>query len=414
MNSLLNAFNKLDVELRLNLLLKYFQETNSDPQLAISNVDLSAQADGRNGKFRHFATVTKRNTNLAIFGEIKQEVELNLIIENLLLNYSSELLEKYSSGYSMDIKLINKKLDNIVSVKTEIEEFKNRFNKDDFKKSNDLIKDAKKGIINQLSTLNFKKVILSSDELLDDFDNYSLFLEDDHLKYVRQLIQLIDKWSSEGYVYYSLPNDSYNGMFFTFNEEYIPRLQEVNAKRGGVNESLTKVNLYYTDGGWIGHYQAPTSTVSRQHPNFYDHKEHGGLDSSNLWHNGILKEYQIKHLQEKFNTEEEWDTALLHKYIMQFGDLNDIDGSFAVLVEYKFSNQNYLYFARNALVPLYMNSEKNILSSVKVPDLGVTELIEAGHWYYYCDDENKFIRVDGIVEENILNEFTTKNNPYDI
>lgn len=234
MNSLLNAFNKLDVELRLNLLLKYFQETNSDPQLAISNVELSAQADGRNGKFRHFANVTKRNTNLAIFGEIKQEVELNLIIENLLLNYSSELLEKYSSGYSMDIKLINKKLDNIVSVKTEIEEFKNRFNKDDFKKSNDLIKDAKKGIINQLSTLNFKKVILSSDELLDDFDNYSLFLEDDHLKYVRQLIQLIDKWSSEGYVYYSLPNDSYNGMFFTFNERMFwqtsmsPFCEEIN------------------------------------------------------------------------------------------------------------------------------------------------------------------------------------------
>ena len=234
MNSLLNAFNKLDVELRLNLLLKYFQETNSDPQLAISNVELSAQADGRNGKFRHFATVTKRNTNLAIFGEIKQEVELNLIIENLLLNYSSELLEKYSSGYSMDIKLINKKLDNIVSVKTEIEEFKNRFNKDDFKKSNDLIKDAKKGIINQLSTLNFKKVILSSDELLDDFDNYSLFLEDEHLKYVRQLIQLIDKWSSEGYVYYSLPNDSYNGMFFTFNERMFwqtsmsPFCEEIN------------------------------------------------------------------------------------------------------------------------------------------------------------------------------------------
>lgn len=204
------------------------------------------------------------------------------------------------------------------------------------------------------------------------------------------------------------------GMFFTFNEEYIPRLQEVNAKRGGVNESLTKLDLYYTDGGWIGHYQAPTSTVSRQHPNFYDHKEHGGSTSSNLWHNGIIKEYQIKHLQEKFNTGEEWDTALLHKYIMQFGDLSEIDGSFAVLVEYKYSNQNYLYFARNALVPLFMNSEKNILSSVKVPDLGVTELVEAGHWYYYCDDENKFIRVEGVEEENILNEFTTKNNPYDI
>ena len=218
MSSLLNAFNKLDVELKLNLLLNYFQETNSNPQLAISNVELSAQADGCNGKFRHFATVTKINTNSSIFGEIKQEVELNLIIENMLLNYSSELLEKYSSGFSMDIKLINQKLDNIVSVKSEIEEFKNRFNNDDFKKSNELMKDAKKRIINQLSKLNFKKVILSSDDILDDFDNYSIFLEDEHLKYVRQLIQLINKWRSEGYVYYSLPNDSYNGMFYNSDE----------------------------------------------------------------------------------------------------------------------------------------------------------------------------------------------------
>ena len=121
MSSLLNAFNKLDAELRLELLIKYFQETNSDPQLAISNVEFSAQAvEGNRNNLRHFATVTKINTN-AIFSEVKQEVDLNLIIENLLLNYSSELLEKYSSGYIMDIKLINMKLDNIVSVKSEIE-----------------------------------------------------------------------------------------------------------------------------------------------------------------------------------------------------------------------------------------------------------------------------------------------------
>lgn len=34
------------------------------------------------------------------------------------------------------------------------------------------------------------------------------------------------------------------GMFFTFNEEYISRLQEVNAKRGSVNEFTTKNNSY--------------------------------------------------------------------------------------------------------------------------------------------------------------------------
>lgn len=121
MSSLLNAFNKLDAELRLELLIKYFQETNSDPQLAISNVEFSAQAvEGNRNNLRHFATVTKINTN-AIFSEVKQEVDLNLIIKNLLLNYSSELLEKYSSGCIMDIKLINMKLDNIVSIKSEIE-----------------------------------------------------------------------------------------------------------------------------------------------------------------------------------------------------------------------------------------------------------------------------------------------------
>ena len=202
------------------------------------------------------------------------------------------------------------------------------------------------------------------------------------------------------------------GMFFTFNDDYIPRLQQANAKRGGVNESLTKVDLYETDGGWIGHFQAPTSTVSRRHPNFCDHKEFGGKDTSNLWHNGILKEYTIRDMQEKFNTKEEWDTALLHEHIMQFGDLSDVDGSFAVIVEYNFSGKNYLYFARNALVPLYMNADELILSSTQVPELGVTELIEAGKWYFY--EDNEFHKVTSTAHKNILNPFTTKNNPYEL
>lgn len=202
------------------------------------------------------------------------------------------------------------------------------------------------------------------------------------------------------------------GMFFTLNKEYIPRLQELNARRGGVNESLTETHLYYFDDkAYIGHYQAPTSTVSRSHPHKYEHRNHGGLDESRMWHNGILKESQIKSLQEKFNTDEEWDTALLHQYIIRKYDLSEIDGSFAVMIEYEYCDQKYLYFARNELVPLFMNREKFILSSVKVPELGVTELIEAGKWHMFVDQESVDI-FENYVENNMLNPFTTKNNPY--
>lgn len=215
MSSLLNAFNKLDVELKLNLLIKYFQETNSDLQLSISNVELTVQNVG--GGFRHFATVTKRNV-IAISHDVKQEIDLNLIIENLLLNYSSELLEKYLEEYTSDINLLTKNIDNIVSVKSEIEEFKNRFNKVDFKKFNDLMKDSKKVIIDQLSLLNFKKTILNSDSILDEYNNFSFLLDNNFLKGIKKLMHLIDVWNSEGFLYYTPPNENYNGMFFNSNE----------------------------------------------------------------------------------------------------------------------------------------------------------------------------------------------------
>ena len=134
------------------------------------------------------------------------------------LDTKPELLEKYLEEYTSDINLLTKNIDNIVSVKSEIEEFKNRFNKVDFKKFNDLMKDSKKVIIDQLSLLNFKKTILNSDSILDEYNNFSFLLDNNFLKGIKKLIHLIDVWNSEGFLYYTPPNENYNGMFFNSNE----------------------------------------------------------------------------------------------------------------------------------------------------------------------------------------------------
>lgn len=220
MNSLLNAFNNLESKLRLHLLSNYFSKNNSSSDLFITNVELTMQSD--NGIIKNFATVTKRNCNFTgISCDIKEDVDLNLVIEDLLLNYSDFLLDQYLSKYTSDIKSLENGVDSINLLNSKIKEFKNRFNKDNFKKYNIIMKDTKQEIISQLSKLNFKKIILNSDALLDDFDNYALFLDDGDLKYIKQLIQLIDRWSSEGFLYYSFPNDSYNGMFFNTNDRMI-------------------------------------------------------------------------------------------------------------------------------------------------------------------------------------------------
>lgn len=176
------------------------------------------------------------------------------------------------------------------------------------------------------------------------------------------------------------------GMFFTTDFSILSMLSEANKKRGGINESVVDVL-----GGVIYHYQAPTSNLSKFHPN--------RLENDLLWHNGLLKEHQIAELQEIYNTDEGWDTALLHTYIKEGKDLSVIDGSFAV---FRFVNGE-LYACRNALVTLYSNEDHSVLSSAKIKGV-CDKLIDHGYWYKYTD--GKFVKQDG--------HFETKNNPYNI
>ena len=183
------------------------------------------------------------------------------------------------------------------------------------------------------------------------------------------------------------------GMFFTFDKDNIPLLSDYNSRRGGVNQSLLEIDIDKI--AYVGHFQAPTSVVSRVHPN--------KLNSTMLWHNGILKDNAIKELQSKFNLHnEQWDTALLHEAILKNEEIGDIDGSFAVFL---FKDNNF-YFTRNALAPLYINSEKCIISSAKIKELNVDEIVKDGIWYIVKNSKIEPISND------FFKNFKTKNNPY--
>lgn len=97
----------------------------------------------------------------------------------------------------------------------------------------------------------------------------------------------------------------------------------------------------------VGHVQAPTQglniNMGRSHPHALDN---GDL----LWHNGIIKPNFCKTIQAMLSTNDEWDTALLHRYLDSgLSDLGKIDGAFACL---KFTD-NKFYAFRNTTSPLF-------------------------------------------------------------
>lgn len=193
------------------------------------------------------------------------------------------------------------------------------------------------------------------------------------------------------------------GMFFTFNKDNIEILSKYNARRGGINETLTEIEIE-KDILYVGHFQAPTSALSQSQPLTR-------LKKYKFWHNGILKESQIESLYELYKDQvynlTKWDTELLFNAIAYDYDLGDIDGSFAVF----YTSGNEISFSRNALAPLFMNTETLELSSVKIPELGITTNVPHGVWH--CINS----KGTGIVAlENSLDwkTFSTRNNPYDI
>lgn len=165
----------------------------------------------------------------------------------------------------------------------------------------------------------------------------------------------------------------------SFSKDTLLELVELNSYRGNHSYSISEYSpvdhsfiLHRKDFGpfslegielkegnyYVAHIQAPT-TQSRDihsiHPSAHGTKDY-------LWHNGIIKDDNIKWLQEKYNMPGiSWDTALLHYHINRNGleSLSDINGTFSCLYYY----YGVLYLFRNEISPMFIDDKFNISST---------------------------------------------------
>jgi glutamine phosphoribosylpyrophosphate amidotransferase len=115
----------------------------------------------------------------------------------------------------------------------------------------------------------------------------------------------------------------------------------VVAKNFGSFDMPNVIDSYY-----IGHTQAPTTeakSTNSIHPS--------NVENTFLWHNGIIKDHQVKKWQRKLNLLEPWDTKLLHQLLFYNGIdiLSGADGSFACV----WWTGKSLYLFRNTNCPLF-------------------------------------------------------------
>ncbi|MFW6219584.1 MAG: hypothetical protein ACOC33_01945 [bacterium] len=159
---------------------------------------------------------------------------------------------------------------------------------------------------------------------------------------------------------------------------------------GKFNNDLLKntSNLYH-----VGHIQAPTGglikDVKRIHPS--------NIHNTYLFHNGILKKSTIDKLQKEFNTDNNWDTHLLHMALnkYKFNILNHIDGSFGCL----YINNFNIYLFSNDLINIFMDDSLSI-SSVKFKNS-------------FKIKNNSVYKIDLTTNTyEIIDTFNTINNPY--
>ena len=146
-------------------------------------------------------------------------------------------------------------------------------------------------------------------------------------------------------------------------------------------QDLLLNNFYY-----LGHVQAPTTSSVSIHPSKYD--------NDLLWHNGIIKDYQVKEWQEEYGNKE-WDTELLHRHIILGGSLDDVDGTFSC-ARY---DKEHIYLFRNEISPLFYDNNLNISSA----EFKNAEETEAGVMYKMNLHDR---------ELEVIQRFETKENPY--
>tara|TARA_Y100001963_G_scaffold27922_1_gene38012 strand:+ start:13312 stop:13944 length:633 start_codon:yes stop_codon:yes gene_type:complete len=186
--------------------------------------------------------------------------------------------------------------------------------------------------------------------------------------------------------------NSYRGQLSYSISEFDPKTKQLFLKRKSMGAfSLEHVQL--NDGMYkIAHIQAPTTAASATasiHPSARN--EDGDL----LWHNGILKESFVEHMQKALDSDEEWDTGLLHDWILTGKELSKVDGTFACV---RCNNYDMRIF-RNEISPMFYDGNLNI-SSTKFE--GSQSL-----------PPNKIFVMDFNKRDLLtVSTFTTKENPY--
>lgn len=107
---------------------------------------------------------------------------------------------------------------------------------------------------------------------------------------------------------------------------------------------------------YIAHVQAPTGGLIKDYNRIHPTQ----INNTYLWHNGIIVPKGIRFIQSKINTDETFDTRLLHLALDTFGFdiLNEIEGLFACL----YIKENNIFIFRTKHAKLYIDDDMNISS----------------------------------------------------
>jgi len=158
-----------------------------------------------------------------------------------------------------------------------------------------------------------------------------------------------------------------------------------NTAEGEFKDSIT-MSKEYKITYYLGHVQAPTTDSVKTHPS--------NINGDLLWHNGIIKDYQVQEWKHELGNVE-WDTELLHRHLVLGNDLDNVDGTFSCA---RYTKDN-LYLFRNEISPLFYDEDMNI-SSTKFDNSLETE---SGVMYQMNLVNNSL---------ELINRFETKENPY--
>lgn len=201
------------------------------------------------------------------------------------------------------------------------------------------------------------------------------------------------------------------GLFGSRDNAKFIELAKLNAHRGnksysiavfdddgdclGLHQSAGEFNPEFVKDGYkVGHVQAPTTEAKDDGSTIHPAHFNGYM----LWHNGIIKDFEVKRLQSKYKTDETWDTMLLLEELIEVDwlyNISNINGSFACAMY----DNGFLYLFRNEISPLFVDDDMNF-SSVKFEG---SESLPAN---------TIFMLADGMSRLQPIGEFTTLENPY--